>query len=76
VIAASLGLVALGVIPTMMSLTGLIYTAIAMALGIAMLVLAVLMMRGSGGLAAARRVLLFSLIYLPVVLLAMVLDRG
>jgi heme o synthase len=75
VIAAALGLVALGVIPTMMGLTGLVYTFIAVALGAAMLVFAILMMRRSGGLAAARRVLLFSLIYLPVVLLAMVLDK-
>jgi heme o synthase len=75
VIAASLGLVALGVIPTMMGLTGFIYTVIAVALGATMLILATLMMRRSGGLVAARRVLLFSLIYLPVVLLAMVLDR-
>ncbi len=76
VIAAALGLVALGVIPTMVGLTGLVYAAIAVVLGAAMLLLAVLMMRRSGGLAAARRVLLFSLIYLPVVLLAMVLDRA
>jgi heme o synthase len=75
VIAASLGLVALGVIPTMMGLTGLVYTGIAVALGGTTLTLAILMMRRSGGLAAARRVLLFSLIYLPLVLLAMVLDR-
>ncbi len=75
VIAASIGLVALGVIPTMLSLTGLVYTGIAVALGAAMLVLGILMARRSAGLAAARRVLLFSLIYLPVVLLAMVLDR-
>jgi len=75
VIVASLGLVALGVIPTMMGLTGFLYTAIAVTLGVAMLGLAILMIGRSGGLTAARRVLLFSLIYLPVVLLAMVLDR-
>jgi heme O synthase-like polyprenyltransferase len=51
------------------------YMIIAGALGIAMLMLGIIMVRRPLDLAASRRVLLFSIIYLPTVLLAMVLDK-
>jgi heme o synthase len=75
VISASLGLLALAVIPTIMGFTGVPYMIIAGALGIAMLTLGIIMVRRPLDLAASRRVLLFSIIYLPTVLLVMVLDK-
>jgi heme o synthase len=75
VIVASLGLLALAVLPTLMGFAGVPYMVIAGALGIVMLVFGILMMRQPRNLAASRRVLLFSIVYLPIVLLVMVLDK-
>ena len=75
VIAGSLGLVAVGIIPTMLGFTGTPYTVIACALGLWMLAVGVAMVRAPGSAKAARRLLLASIVYLPIVLLVLVLDR-
>src|SRR5271163_420636 len=75
VIAGSLGLVAVGIIPTMLGFTGTPYTVIACALGFWMLAVGVAMVRAPGSAKAARRLLLASIVYLPIVLLVLVLDR-
>jgi heme O synthase-like polyprenyltransferase len=48
---------------------------IATALGAAMLVFGLAMVRAPENLGKARRLLLASLVYLPIVLLVLVLDR-
>ena len=75
VIAASLGLVAIGIVPVMLGFAGTPYAAIASALGLGMLGFGVAMVRSPGNARAARRLLLASLVYLPIVLLVLVLDR-
>src|SRR5208337_472229 len=75
VIAGSLGLVAVGIIPTLLGFTGIPYAVIASALGVWMLAFGVSMVRAHGNSKAARRLLLASIVYLPIVLLVLVLDR-
>src|SRR5271154_5888216 len=75
VIAGSLGLVAVGIIPTLLGVTGIAYAVIASALGVWMLAVGVAMVRAPGSAKAARRLLLASIVYLPIVLLVLVLDR-
>ena len=75
VIAGSLGLIAVGVIPTMLGFAGIPYMVIASTLGVWMLAFGVAMVRAPGNSKAARRLLLASLVYLPIVLLVLVLDR-
>lgn len=75
VIAGSFGLIAVGIIPTMLGFAGIPYTIIACALGLWMLAFGVAMVRAPGSSKAARRLLLASLVYLPIVLLVLVLDR-
>ncbi len=76
VIAASLGLVAVGIVPTMLGFAGIPYLVIASALGAGMLMLGFAMVRSPGNSRAARRLLLASLVYLPIVWLVLVLDRA
>jgi protoheme IX farnesyltransferase len=75
VIVGSLGLIAVGVIPTMLGFAGIPYMVIAVALGVWMLAFGIAMVRAPGNSKAARRLLLASLVYLPIVLLVLVLDR-
>lgn len=75
VIAASLGLVAIGIIPVVLGFAGTPYAVIASALGVGMLGFGFAMVRSPGNARAARRLLLASLVYLPIVLLVLVLDR-
>ena len=75
VIAASAGLVALGIIPTILGFAGVFYLVVASALGAGMLTFGYLMVTQPANLSAARRLLLASLVYLPIVLLVLVLDR-
>jgi len=75
VIAGCLGLVAVGIIPTMLGFAGIPYMVIASALGAGMLMFGFAMVRSPGNSRAARRLLLASLIYLPIVWLVLVLDR-
>jgi heme O synthase-like polyprenyltransferase len=71
----SLGLIAVGVIPTVLGYAGISYLVIASALGVWMLAFGVTMVRSPGNSKAARRLLLASIVYLPIVLLVLVLDR-
>ena len=75
VIVASLGLVAVGIVPAMLGFAGTPYALIASALGLGMLGFGFAMVRAPGNARAARRLLLASLVYLPIVLLVLVLDR-
>jgi len=75
VIAGSLGLIVVAIIPTMLGIAGIPYMAIAAALGVWMLAFGIAMVRAPGNSRAARRLLLASLVYLPIVLLVLVLDR-
>jgi protoheme IX farnesyltransferase len=75
VIAASLGLVAVAIVPTMLGFAGMPYLIVGCALGLGMLMFGVAMVRSPGNSKAARRLLLASLVYLPIVLLVLVLDR-
>jgi heme o synthase len=75
VIAGSLGLIAVGIIPTLLGFAGVLYMVIAAALGVGMLLFGFAMVRSPGNSRAARRLLLASLVYLPIVLLVLVLDR-
>jgi heme o synthase len=74
-IAATMVLVAFGTLPTAMGFAGTIYVSIAIVLGIVMLAYALTLARTPTTDEDARRVMKVSLIYLPVVLLVMVLDK-
>src|SRR5579862_2032924 len=75
VIVGSLGLIAIGIIPTLLGYAGIPYLVIASAMGIWMLAFGITMVRSPGNSKAARRLLLASIVYLPIVLLVLVLDR-
>jgi protoheme IX farnesyltransferase len=75
VIAASLGLTAMGIVPGVLGFAGIPYMVIATGLGLWMLAFGISMVRSPGNATAARRLLLASLVYLPIVLLMLVLDR-
>ncbi|HVA76665.1 MAG TPA: heme o synthase [Candidatus Binataceae bacterium] len=75
VIGAGLGLLAIGIAPWLMGFAGAAYGAIAALGGAAMLLLGIAMVRAPGRAQAARRLLFASLIYLPIVLLMMVIDK-
>ena len=75
-LAATMALVAFGTLPTLMGFAGRLYLAVAIVFGMVMLYHGIRLVRGATTSAAARRVLMVSLVYLPVVLLAMVLDKA
>lgn len=75
VIGASAGLLVLSILPWMMGTAGVVYGAIAAIGGAAMLLFGIAMVRAPGRAQAARRLLFASLIYLPIVLLMMVIDK-
>ncbi len=74
-IAATIVLVAFGTLPTAMGFAGMIYLSIAIVLGVVMLAYALTLARTPTTDEDARRVMKVSLIYLPLVLLVMVLDK-
>ena len=74
-IVATIVLVAFGTLPTLMGFAGRIYLPIEIGLGLLMLFHALKLLRRPTVAADARRVMLVSLIYLPMVLLVMVLDK-
>ena len=74
-IAATIVLVAFGTLPTAMGFAGLIYLSIAIVLGVVMLAYTLTLARTPTTDNDARRVMRVSLIYLPLVLLVMVLDK-
>jgi heme o synthase len=75
VIAASCALIAVGIAPTLMGSAGLLYLAAAILLGLVLLACGIAMVRAPGQPQPARRLLFTSLVYLPVVLLMMVINR-
>jgi len=75
VIVASIALIAVGVAPTLMGVAGVPYMAVAAALGLGMLAYGIAMVRAPEQPKPARRLLFASLVYLPIVLLMMVVDK-
>jgi len=75
VIAGSLELIAVGIIPTMLGFAGFPYMVVGVALGLWMLAFGVAMVRAPGIRKRRAGLLLASLVYLPIVLLVLVLDR-
>jgi protoheme IX farnesyltransferase len=69
-------LVGFGTIPTWMGFAGRAYMGVALLLGLWMLYRAIGLAYGDKTATAARRVMQVSLVYLPVVLLMMVLDKA
>lgn len=74
-ITATALLLAFGTLPTWIGLTGRVYFATALMLGIWMLYRATRLVWADRTATAARSVMLASLVYLPAVLLVMVLDK-
>jgi heme O synthase-like polyprenyltransferase len=71
-LAATITLTIFGMLPAWMGFAGKIYLPVSVLLGMALLGYAFALVRGA---TTARRVMFVSLIYLPCVLLAMVLDK-
>ena len=74
IVSNSLALLAVGMLPTILGFAGLTYFMIALVAGAIMLGYGV-RLAAAPAQGAARRLLVASLIYLPVVLLVMVLDK-
>jgi heme o synthase len=74
-ITASVLLVAFGTVPTLMGFDGWIYLAVAVVLGLWMLYRSIGLVWFEGAAAAARNVMVVSLVYLPAILLVMALDK-
>ncbi len=75
VISHSLALLAVSLLPTLLGFAGSVYFLVALILGAGFLAFGV-NLAVSQSLAAARRLLLASLVYLPLLLVAMALSRG
>ena len=74
-ITATVILMVVGMLPTLMGFAGLIYLPVAVLLGLMMLIYGFKLLRSPATAAAARQVMHVSIIYLPAVLLVMVLDK-
>src|SRR5712692_8982126 len=74
IVACSLLLIPISLVPRLLGMTGSIYVATAIAAGLVLLYFGVRLGR-ERSLAGARRVLLASVLYLPIVLAVMVIDR-
>ena len=74
-IAAASALLVVGMLPALMRFAGLFYLPVAIVLGAVLLFHCLRLVLGGPTSAAAQRVMKVSLVYLPVVLLAMVLDK-
>jgi len=74
IVSNCLALVAVGMLPTILGFAGIIYCVVATAAATIMLVYGI-KLAAAPTTVAARRVMVASLIYLPVVLLMMVLDK-
>jgi heme o synthase len=72
---AAVVLVMFGTLPTLMGFAGKLYLPVAVILGAFMLYHAIRLVRTAATAAAARQVMMVSLVYLPAVLLMMVLDK-
>jgi heme o synthase len=75
IVGASAALVGVSVAPALLGFAGSIYLVAAGVLGIVMLICSLALVWGPETAAAARRVMFASLLYLPVVLLIMALDK-
>ncbi|HEY2525834.1 MAG TPA: heme o synthase [Candidatus Binataceae bacterium] len=75
ILADSVALILAGALPTMLGFTGRVSLMVALALGGMMLFFGLRLARNPDAAAAARRVMFASLFYLPIVFLAIVLDR-
>ncbi len=75
VVADCLMLIAVSVMPALMGYAGRVYLVLAMALGLGMLWCGWGLVRTPDRAASTRRVIMASLVYLPVLLLALALDR-
>jgi heme o synthase len=73
-LAASIVLILFGTLPTLMGFAGKSYLPVALLLGAVMLYHAIKLVR-TPAIAAARRVMMVSLVYLPVVLSVMVINK-
>ena len=74
VVSNCLALVPVALLPTLLGLAGPVYFLVALALGLGFLWSAIGLAR-SRSVAAARRLMFASLVYLPVLLCAMALDK-
>jgi heme o synthase len=74
-LAATSALLVLGLLPAVMSFAGLCYVPVALVLGIMMLFYCVRLVLSGPTIAAAQRLMKVSIVYLPAILLAMVLDK-
>jgi protoheme IX farnesyltransferase len=74
IVVNSLALWAVGLLPTLVGLAGVLYFAIAFVLGLVFLGFGIALAR-SHTLAAARRLMFASLVYLPVAFLFMAFDK-
>jgi protoheme IX farnesyltransferase len=74
IVACSILLIPISLIPRLLGMTGSVYTAAAVAAGMGLLYIGVRLGRDRS-CARARHVLLASVLYLPIVLAAMVIDR-
>jgi heme o synthase len=74
-ITATIGLVMIGTLPALLGYAGTIYLMVAILLGAFMLYRTLRLNRARADAAAARGVMMASLLYLPGVLLVMVLDK-
>jgi len=75
IMASCVALLVVGALPTLMGFAGIAYLVIAASLGLAFLGFAFRMYRAPAMAVAARHLVLASVVYLPVVLLVMALDR-
>jgi len=75
VLGASLALLAVGVAPTVLGYAGIVNGVVGAALGAAMLACAYATVRAPNRASPARRLLFATLLYLPIMLLVMVLDK-
>jgi heme O synthase-like polyprenyltransferase len=71
----SAALIAAGALPTMLGFAGRVSLLTGLGMGAMMLVFGIRLARNPEAAAAARRVMFASLFYLPIVFLAIVLDR-
>jgi protoheme IX farnesyltransferase len=74
IVSNSLALFAVGLLPTSLHLTGLVYFVTALVLGLALFICGLMLAR-SHSTKAARRLLIATLIYLPALLAAMAFDK-
>jgi protoheme IX farnesyltransferase len=75
VVVNCLALLAVGLVPTLIGVSGVVYFVAAFALGLAFLGCGIALAVG-GGTADARRLLFASLIYLPSIMTLLVVDRA